>query len=538
MRSRAIIRVVGSHAEQALALLAAVVGLVGVGSALTPELARRADLVSGILPPGLPTAGRVVAIAFGVGLIWLSRGLAARKRRAWQLAVALLVGIALAHLVKGLDFEEALLSLLFLWLLLLTRRRFDVPGDPLAILPLSLTLVALGLVATPRVLVEFGVLSVPERVNELLWTLTVLLTAFCLQLWLRPWRERRQGSAAERAVAREIVAEHGVDSLDFFALRHDKSYFFSADRSAFVAYRVIAGCALIGGDPVGEEAEFQELLERFREYARGRGWRIGVLAASETRLPLYQTLGLRALKLGDEAIVRASSFSLEGRAIRKVRQSVSRLEREGYQLRVLRERELTPKLRVDLEQVSNEWRGDAPERGFAMAMDRLFGDPETVFVVALDRAGEIGGFLHLVPTANQQGYSLSAMRRRPNTPNGLMEYLIVSALGWMNDSDLDELSLNFCAFADILRADHESHPGSRVLKRVLVGLDRAFQLDRLLHFNNKFSPEWRPRYLLLERATDFPRIGLACLLAESLLTPPGAWNRTTDPAAAVSARPL
>ena len=218
MRSR-FIRTVSSHPEQTLAFLAALVGLVGVASALTPELAGRADLVSGVLPPGLPTAGRVVAIAFGVGLVWLGLGLAARKRRAWQLAVVLLVGIALAHLAKGLDFEEALLSLLVLGLLLLTRHRFDVSGEPLAILPLGLTLVALTLVAMPLVLAEFGALSVPERVNELLWTLTTFMSAMCLQLWFRPWRERRRGSAAERSAAREIVTAHGADSLDFFSLR-------------------------------------------------------------------------------------------------------------------------------------------------------------------------------------------------------------------------------------------------------------------------------------------------------------------------------
>lgn len=268
-----IVRAVSSRPEQTLAFLAALVGVVGVGSALTPELARRADLVNGVLPPGLPTAGRVVAIAFGVGLVWLSVGLAARKHRAWQLAVALLVGIAVAHLVRGLDFEEALLSLLVLALLLLARRRFDVVGDPLTILPLGLTLVALGSVASPLALAELGLMSLPERVNELLWTLTAFLSALCLQLWLRPWRERRKGSAAERSAARGIVAAHGRDSLDFFSLRHDKSYFFSNDHTAFVAYRVIAGCALISGDPIGEESQFRELLERFREHARSRGWR-------------------------------------------------------------------------------------------------------------------------------------------------------------------------------------------------------------------------------------------------------------------------
>jgi lysyl-tRNA synthetase, class II len=391
----------------------------------------------------------------------------------------------LAHLVKGLDLEEASLSLLLFALLVGTRRRFDAPGDPLALVPLGLTVAALGLATTPLSLHEFGLLQLPERVSELLWTLTVLLSALSLQLWLRPWRERRRSSAAEYARARKIIATDGADSLDFFALRGNKSYFFSTGGRAFVAYRVVAGCALIGGDPVGDEAEFQELLTSFRAFVRSRGWRIGVLAASDVD-----------------------------------------------HVRVLHEQQLTCQLRVELEDVSTQWRGNAPERGFAMTMDRLFGDNETVFVIASGADGRIGGFLHLVPSADERDYSLSAMRRRPATPNGLMEYL-VSALSWMHDSKLDELSLNFCVFADILRADHASRAAIRGLKLVMLGLDRVFQLDRLLHFNSKFFPEWRPRYLMVERLTDFPRVGLACLLAESLLVPPGRWNRSPDEPAAV-----
>ncbi len=44
-------------------------------------------LVDGVLPPGVPDAARTVALALGIGLIWLSRGLARRKARAWWLAV-------------------------------------------------------------------------------------------------------------------------------------------------------------------------------------------------------------------------------------------------------------------------------------------------------------------------------------------------------------------------------------------------------------------------------------------------------------------
>src|SRR5579884_4136060 len=123
-------------AERLLAWGAAGVGVLGIVSAMTPEMANRVAVVRGILPPGWPEAARVLTIAFGIGLIWLSRSLARRRRRAWQLAVLVVVASAVAHLAKGLDVEEATVSLLLLVALVRYRGRFDVPGDPAVVRPL------------------------------------------------------------------------------------------------------------------------------------------------------------------------------------------------------------------------------------------------------------------------------------------------------------------------------------------------------------------------------------------------------------------
>src|SRR5947207_9744757 len=89
--------------EAVLAAAAGLVGLISVVSALTPSIAARSDLVHGMLPPGVPSAARTAALAFGLALIWPSHSLARRKHRAWLLAVALVVLSAAAHLAKGLD---------------------------------------------------------------------------------------------------------------------------------------------------------------------------------------------------------------------------------------------------------------------------------------------------------------------------------------------------------------------------------------------------------------------------------------------------
>src|SRR5205823_714308 len=260
--------------ESVLAWAAAAVGVIGIASALTPEMANRFDFVKGVLPPGVPDVARWGALAFGIALVWLSRSLARRRRRAWQLVVVIVIASAAAHLAKGLDFEEAVVSLLLLVALVRYRRRFDVPGDPATVRPLIAVGTALAAAAAVALAVELHGGELSDRLSEVFTALGMLLGFSGLYFWLRPFSEAVAQTVGERRLARALVDAYGSDSLSFFALRRDKSYFFSPSRRAFLAYRVIAGSVLISGDPVGASEEFDALLAEFKRVARAHGWRL------------------------------------------------------------------------------------------------------------------------------------------------------------------------------------------------------------------------------------------------------------------------
>jgi lysyl-tRNA synthetase class 2 len=508
--------------ESLLAWAAAAVGAIGVASALTPEFAHRFDLVRGVLPPGWIAAARVGSLAFGLALIWLSRSLARRRRRAWQLAVVIVVGAAALHLAKGLDFEEATVSLVLFAALLRFRRRFDVPGEPGVARPLLAVVLAFAAAGALVLGVALHGGELPDRLSDIFTALGLLLGFGALALWLRPLTQVVTQTVAEQRLARALVDAYGTDSLAFFALRKDKSYFFSPTRRAFLAYRVVAGAALVSGDPVGAEEEFDALLAEFRRVAHTHGWRLAVLGASAVHLDSYRRLGMRAIAIGEEAVLRPDTFSLEGRPIRKVRQSVSRLTKAGYRLRVVPAGEADEPLRAAIEEVSERWRGNQPERGFSMSIDELY-VPGTVFALAEAEDGTIGGFLHLAPTPAGGGWSLSTMRRTPEAPNGLTEFLIVETLAWAKTEGARELSLNFCALTEFICPERAKSLCRRVVRRGLLAADNVFQLERLYAFNRKFFPEWRPRYLCVEKLSDLPLVGLAYLHVEQLLVPPGPW---------------
>ena len=140
--------------------------------------------------------------------------------------------------------------------------------------------------------------------------------------------------------------------------------------------------------------------------------------------------------------------------------------------------------------------------------------------MARDEDRAVRGFLHFVPTYGRPAASLSFMRRERDTPNGVIDFLVVRSIALLRDEGIEEISLNFAAFARFLR-----DPASlveRALARVLTLANPFFQIESLFFFNRKFAPRWEPRYLLYEGRLGLPRAGIAALLAEGqmpLVTP-------------------
>jgi lysyl-tRNA synthetase class 2 len=139
-------------------------------------------------------------------------------------------------------------------------------------------------------------------------------------------------------------------------------------------------------------------------------------------------------------------------------------------------------------------------------------------VLARDEQQAIRGVLHFVPVYGRDSVSLSFMRRDPETPNGLTEYLVVKAIELLRERGLRELSLNFAAFARWMHSPEKRR--ERWLGKLIALGNPFFQIESLYRFNAKFFPAWRPRYLVYEGTFGLPRTGIAALWAEGQLWKP------------------
>jgi phosphatidylglycerol lysyltransferase len=271
----------------------------------------------------------------------------------------------------------------------------------------------------------------------------------------------------------------------------------------------------VAGDPVGPAERIPSLIQSFREFARINGMALCFLAVGPRYLGLYVALGLRALKIGEEALISLPDFDRQTLK-RKVRRAARHVADNGIRAVRYRHADLPEHLLRQIIEVDQEWVAlkGGEERGFSMTLGRLprVSDPDCEFMVALE-GDHVWGYLVLVPVYQRQSWSLDAMRRRAMSPNGLMEFLVISACEEYRKRGYQELSLNFATLSN-----SEDNISSRALEGtrsfLFDHLSSFYQLKSLQQFNAKFGPSWRSRYMAYEGILNLPRLAFAVVQAE------------------------
>jgi lysyl-tRNA synthetase class 2 len=502
---------------------------------------------------------RTADILIGLLLVMLSHGLRRRKRRAWQAVVLALAGSLVLHLLVRRSpphLTTMIVTAVLLAALLWFRDEFYAVGDPRtrwrafqALIGLAAADIAIGvswlyvtrglagsyslgqrISSTAAALIGFsGPVQFTSNTREDFFSvlggaLGLFTLAVVGYLFLRTAKPPGRLSAADAEQIRELLARHGeLDSLGYFALRDDKSVIWSPTGKSAIGYRVVSGVMLAGGDPVGDPEAWPGAIQAFLDEAARHAWVPAVIGCGEHGAEVWCREGdLTALELGDEAVVSLPDFTMSGRAMRNVRQMVSRVGRQGYVAEIRRVGDIPEAEIRSLVRQADSWRGGPVERGFSMALGRIGGVGDDRCVVATaTQDGVLRAILHFVPWGTD-GLSLDLMRRDRSAAPGLNDFLIVETIKHGPDLGIKRISLNFAVFRAALERGEKigAGPVLRAWRRVLLFASRWFQIESLYKFNAKFSPQWVPRFLVFPHTRDTPRIGVAALEAEAFLVFP------------------
>ncbi|HZF12203.1 MAG TPA: bifunctional lysylphosphatidylglycerol flippase/synthetase MprF [Thermoanaerobaculia bacterium] len=524
-----------SVVPQVLAATTFLGGAILLISGSTPAVGSRLSWLNALLPLPVIEVSHFVGSLAGVGLLFLAAGLQRRLDAAYQLTVILLGTGIVVSLLKGLDYEEAILLSLMLASLIPCRRHFyrrasltSEPFTPRWITAISVVIFGslwLGFFAYKRfdysndLWWQFNLRRVGNASRFLRAGVAVLgvALAVALERLMRPAApEPSLPTPADLDVAAAIAAR-SRRTYAYLALLGDKEVLVNEAKTAFVMYGIMRRSWVAMGDPVGPEEDRIDLAWRFRELSdQHGGWPV-FYQVGERDLYLYADLGLTLLKLGQEGRVPLPDFSLEGRERKTLRWAHRKSMNEGYRFEVVAESAVPPLL-PEIRQISDAWLAEKSvrEKGFSLGYyDEAYLKRFPLALIKKD--DRIVAFANLWRGAEQEEISIDLMRHLPDVGSIVMDYLFLELMllgkaegfRWFNLGMAPLSGLENRALAPLW-----SRLGSMVFRHG----EHFYNFQGLRQYKEKFDPVWSPRYLATPAGLVMPRVltDVAALIARGL----------------------
>lgn len=485
-------------------------GVVLLSSGATPAMEDRLLALERLLPLSTVEASHFLGSIAGVSLLILARGLQRRLDAAYALSLAVLFVGIVASLAKGFDYEEALLLSIVLVLLIPCRsffyRKASLLREPFS--PSWTMSLAVVLIATSWLIFfrykhveyshalwwQFSFFSdAPRSLRALVGSISLSLV-YAMARALAPADPPSVLSSNDQLAHARNIIERSPAAYGALALLGDKSLLFSESGNAFIMYAVEGQTWVALSDPVGDSAEFPELIWQFRELGDQFGGTCVFYEVGAQNLHLYVETGLDFLKLGEEAVVHLPGFTLDGKSKSSLRHTRNRLTKEGCRLRIASASEV-PVLLPRLKAISDSWLDAkrSKEKRFSLG---FFHPPYILqFPVALiERDNTIVAFANIWPGDGRHEISVDLMRYSSDAPSGVMEYLFLELMLWARDEGYERFNLGMAPFSGF--EERKLAPLWNTIGRIVYERgEKLYNFQGLRHFKEKFGPVWEPKYL-------------------------------------------
>lgn len=517
-------QIASSLAAPILSLLVFLGGIVLLFSGVTPSIDVRLEHLGFLVPDQLINASHFAASLVGVLCMLLANGLWRRLSAAWMLTLLLLCSGAVFSLLKGFDWEEAIILTLIALLLAVFRPAFYRPSrmmqQPLA--PACL-LASTCVVATSIGLLLFAYQDIPYS-NRLWWQFALdddaprglraaLGSGLVLVVVILTWLLRAKPpvvplpSPTELERAWKIVqSSHQPDGG--LALTGDKALLFHPREEAFLMYARRGRSLVALFDPIGSSSLARaELIWQFRDLCDLYHARPVFYQVRPENLPFYMDIGLTAVKLGEEARVNLAQFTLETKCkeMKDLRYTLSRGQRDGL---VLEFHAPGAAPLAELKTISDAWLDGKQVREKGFSLGRFTTSYLNYFpIVVVRHQGQAVAFANLLETSSQALASLDLMRVHPDAPKLTMEFLMLGLILEYQKRGYAQFSLGMVPLSGL--QPRRGAPLSQRLGALVFQRGESFyNFQGLRRFKEKFQPCWEPRYLAVPSGLD-PLVAMA-----------------------------
>ncbi len=521
------------------AILLFFLGIINIVSVLTPAISERLVRLRHFLPAEAIHASNYLTMVAGLFLLVTAAFMLKGLRAAWWFALFLSVVSVIGNLTKAIDFEEAIVALVVISILIATRKEYYVKNNPrLRLIGFQTSLLSVAVTILYGIIgfyfidkkhfnIDFSfyqsviytlqnyflvgssdLVPIDGFARSFLASIKVsgfLSMGFLVYTLIRPFIIKSNVSAEEYKVATELVKLYGNSSFDYFKTYSDKMFFFSANNKAFIAYRVSGNFAVALENPVAENPlEMKSCIAEYDKFCYESGLKSIYYRVPEVSLPDYLSLGKKKLLLGQTGIVDISKFTLEGQSRKSLRNAIHKIKEMGLATTV-HFPPIKDGVLQKLKSVSDEWLKDMDRKEIIFSQGMFISEElKTQTIISVENTEEkIVAFLNVIPDYAKSEGTYDLIRKTKDAPGGAMDYLLVELFNFLKSQNYSTVNLGLAPMSGL--GDPQNFP-EKSMKFAYEKIKSFSHYKGLRDYKDKFSPQWQNEYLIYTHDYDLLQI--------------------------------
>ena len=521
------------------ALLIFILGIINIISSITPAIAERLKILENFLPLNAISASNYFVFIAGAFMLLTAVFMLKGLRNAWWIALGLSVVSCVGHLTKAIDYEEALIALFVIVTLLITRREYNIRGNPRlhsvgiwsSVLTMAVVLIygTIGFYFLDKkhfgtefnlwqsitysfknfILIGSPDLSPATRFGrEFLISINIngfLSLSFLFYTIIRPYFLKDSANAEALTRATRMVADYGRSGLDYFKTYKDKLIFTPDNLNAFISYRTASNYAVTLEDPVAENpTAFRQCILLFDRYCYENGLKTIYYRVPEESLPIYKDLSKKSLFLGQEGVVDLNTFTLEGGKNKPLRNAINKVIDEGYKSTIH-----TPPIKDGLLQklktVSDEWLESTQRKEIIFSQGMFdWKELKNQTIITVENPEEmVIAFLNIIPDYTPGEGTYDLIRKTDEAPHGVLDFILIELFKYLKSQNFSTVNLGFAPMSGI--TDPHTFQ-ERSMKFAYERIKSFSHYKGLRFYKEKFFPVWHNKYLIYSNDYDLLQV--------------------------------
>ena len=499
-----------------LSIFTLIVGIILCLSVATPSILLRIKFLRRFVKKDVLVLARFITLTSGGLLILLSQGIKKSVKKSFYIAETVLLISVFSTLLKGLDIEESIITLILGIVMYIMKDGFTEKAIKFSTKYFANTIIKLSSVTVFFIFISNSVRKVnffsshrkyslqyliENKKFILLYVLFVLILSYLAQYTRTKKITFSKLTDEDFSKIGKFLDEYGGNEFSHLVYMNDKNVYFDKTNTVMIMYRPVQNSVIVLGDPIGKKDNFVEAINDFIIYCNEYHMNVCFYEINGENLELYCDQGFRFVKVGQDATLNLNEFSLVGKKNRTWRHVINNFDKGNYEFKV---EEATDNLLSQMKVVSDKWLGNKNEMGFSLGFfdeDYL----KRTKIACIYKDNELLAFANLQPFYDNKTLSIDLMRYNRSNEDGLMDFIFIKLILWGQDNNFEKFYLGMAPLSKVGDKIY-SKKKEKILNIVYNTQNKIYNFKGLRNYKDKFKPDWSNKYIAYTSDFNLPYI--------------------------------